>query len=120
MACAESGAGPSLEEGYAACRELLRRQPELDGLAVYNDLPAVGAAQALREARRRIPADTALVSGGNTIVARIHSPGLTSVDPNPYRQGYRSAELLIEVVEKKRIRPAHEILPVQLVLRESS
>lgn len=113
-------AGPSLEEGHAACREILEREPGLDGLVVYNDLPAVGAVRALKEARRRIPADTALVSGGNTIVARINSPTLTSVDPNPYRQGYRAAELLVEVVEKKRMRPAHEILPVQLVERESS
>ncbi|MGO8694994.1 MAG: LacI family DNA-binding transcriptional regulator [Rectinemataceae bacterium] len=113
-------AGPSLEEGHEACRRLLEREPAMDALAVYNDLPAVGAAQALREARRRIPTDTALVSGGNTIVARIHSPSLTSVDPNPYRQGYRSAELLIEVVEKKRMRPTHDILPVQLVEREST
>ncbi len=111
--------GPSIEEGFAVCRQLLSGHPDIDGLVVYNDLAAVGAAQALKEAHRRIPADTALVSGGNTIIASIHSPTLTSVDPNPYRQGYRSAELLIEVVEKKRIRPSHEILPVQLVLRES-
>ncbi len=113
-------AGPSLEEGYGTCRELFEREPSMDGLVVYNDLPAVGAAQALKEARRRIPADVALVSGGNTIVARIHSPKLTSVDPNPYLQGSRSAELLIDVVERNRMRTSHEILPVQLVEREST
>ena len=96
---AVASVGPSIEEGCAVCRELLSRHPDIDGLVVYNDLAAVGAAQALKEAHRRIPADTALVSGGNTIIASIHSPSLTSVDPNPYRQGYRSAELLIEVVE---------------------
>ncbi len=112
-------AGPTMAEGVVACRELLAKDPELDGLVVYNELPAVGAIQALRDAKHRIPQDTAVISGGNTLIARIFQPTLTSVDPHPYQQGYRSAQLLIEVIQKKRIRPTHEILSVQLIERES-
>lgn len=112
-------AGPTISDGDIACRELLAKDPEPDGIVVYNDLPAVGAIQALKDAKRRIPQDTAVISGGNTLIARIFQPSLTSVDPHPYQQGYRSAQLLLEVIQKKRLRPTHEILSVQLIERES-
>jgi len=112
-------AGPSMADGNAACISFLEQNPKLDGLVVYNDLPAVGAVQALKDARRRIPQDTAIISGGNTVFARISSPSLTSVDTNAYKQGFQSAQLLMEVIGKKRLRPTHEILPVHLVARES-
>jgi len=47
-------------------------------------------------------------------------PSITTIDFNPHKHGYEAANLLLDVLAKKRIQPFHLILPGNLVERDST
>lgn len=73
----ESG-GESLAEIETA--QLLRRDPDLDGLLVTVDTFATGALTALAGLGRRVPQDIRLVTRYDGLRARLAQPPLTAVD----------------------------------------
>jgi LacI family transcriptional regulator len=61
-----------------------------------NDMMALGAMVALREARLHIPDDIALIGFDATPYARLVTPPLTTVTQFPDRLGRRAAQMLLE------------------------
>jgi LacI family transcriptional regulator len=110
----------TMEDGERVCTGALERRVEFSAVLTTNDIVAVGAIRAVRAAGRRVPHDVAVVGGGDTIIAGVHSPTLTSTVLHPYEQGKEAGAMLIEVIERRRLRPTHTILPVALVARESA
>ncbi|MBQ0167171.1 MAG: LacI family DNA-binding transcriptional regulator [Treponema sp.] len=108
------------EAGYTAVLEILAEDPECTAVVTFNDTIALGVLKALREHQIAVPGRMAVVSAGNTMITRIHSPSITSIDMAPYAIGAKAAELLIDVIEKRRMQPSHELLQAFLVERESS
>lgn len=107
----------SAASGHAAMLRLLERVPDLDAVFAANDLMAVGAMRALRDAGRGVPDD--VVGFDDSDTARESEPPLTSVAQDVERAGFLMAELLLEQVggatESRR-----EILPTHLVVRAST
>jgi LacI family transcriptional regulator len=85
-----------------------------------NEIQARGAIKALQERHISIPEQTAVVSMGGSSLAVIGYPKLTTIDFSPIKIGRESARMLIEVIERKRIRPSHLIVSGKLIERESS
>lgn len=110
----------TMEDGERVCAHALERRLEFSAILTTNDIVAVGAIRAVRAAGKRVPNDIAVVGGGDTIIAGVHSPTLTSTVLDPYEQGKESGAMLIEIIERRRLRPTHTILPVALVARESA
>jgi DNA-binding LacI/PurR family transcriptional regulator len=105
---------------------LLARCPDLDAVFVANDLMAVGALRALRDAGRRIPDDVAVVGFDDSPLSRVTDPPLTSVRQPVDEMGRRMAELLVRLIaaedesgngEAEQLRP---VLDTELVVRSSS
>ena len=112
---------PMLEEqGYKVFMQTIKRIPDFTAVVTFNDTIAVGVLRALKESNLAVPTRVAVVSAGNTMITRIHSPAITSLDMGAYEIGSKAAELLIDVIEKRRIQPSHEIIQTRLVERESS
>jgi DNA-binding LacI/PurR family transcriptional regulator len=65
--------------GYARTLRLLTEHPDLDALFVAGDLMAAGALQALADQGRRVPADVAVVSFDDSVIATSTTPALSSV-----------------------------------------
>jgi DNA-binding LacI/PurR family transcriptional regulator len=117
--------------GELATTRLLARAPDLDGLFAASDLMAIGALKALRLAGRRIPDDVAVVGFDDIPMSTFADPPLTTVRQDTVLQGRAMARMLVS-----RTRPGlaleplgdlppvdaldHLILPVTLVVRESS
>jgi DNA-binding LacI/PurR family transcriptional regulator len=122
----EAGASPppvgfgafTRESGETATRELLEREPDLDGLFVANDLMALGAMTALKAAGRRIPDDVAVVGFDDVELAKHADPPLTTVRQPIAEQ----ARLMVEILVR-RIGGATDqesvVLPTTLVERSS-
>jgi len=108
------------EEGYQIVRDLIEDKEDFSAVMTFNDTIAVGALRALKEKDIKVPGKVAIVSAGNTMITRIHSPSITSLDMGSYQMGFKAAELLVEVIEKKRIQPSHTIIQTHLVEREST
>lgn len=112
---------PMLEEqGYQVFMRTIKEIPDFTAVVTFNDTIAVGVLRALKESNLQVPSRVAVVSAGNTMITRIHSPAITSLDMGAYEIGSKAAELLVDVIEKKRIQPSHEVIQTRLVEREST
>jgi DNA-binding LacI/PurR family transcriptional regulator len=68
-----------VETGRRAMAELLRRDPDLDGVFAASDAMAVGALQTLAAAGRRVPEDVAIVGFDDVELAAASTPPLTTM-----------------------------------------
>ena len=103
--------------GYRAARQLFRDIPPT---AIFgaNDLIALGALRAAREAGLRMPDDLALAGFNDTPEAALI--GLTSVHVDQEEMGARAASLLIAQLEGHVITERSVVLPAELVVRDST
>src|SRR5206468_11910749 len=89
-------------------------------LFVANDVMAVGALGALREAGLRVPRDMAVAGFDDIAIARHLTPPLTTVHVDAYQLGERALQRLLR---RDAGEPApghsHEVLPTWLVVRAS-
>lgn len=112
---------PMLEEaGYREFEDIIAKKPDATAVVTFNDTIAVGVLKAISRMKMSVPQKMAVVSAGNTMITRIHYPTITSIDMNAYTIGAKAAELLVDVIEKRRMQPSHEIIQTHLVERESS
>ena len=88
-----------IEPGRARDRAPARRATTPDAIFCANDLLAIGALSALREAGLDVPGDVALVGMDNTPLAEVTWPTLTSVDLGSAERARIAAELLLERIE---------------------
>jgi len=109
------------EGGYTGTVELLRRHPEITAVFAANDTMALGARAALREVRREVPRDVALVGYDNSLLARSRFLDLTTVDNRGYDVGVACGEVLLRRLTGEYDGPPETIvLPPRLVVRSSS
>jgi DNA-binding LacI/PurR family transcriptional regulator len=104
--------------GAVCMRQLLDDDPALDAVFAANDLMAIGALRALREAGRRVPDDVAVVGFDDIEAALYTAPPLTTVHSPMSDQARATARLLLGLLEGE---PADSvIMPNELVVRESA
>ena len=108
------------DEGHRAFSQILDSGTGCTAVVTFNDTIAVGVLRALKEKNVPVPGKIAVLSAGNTMITRIHSPSISSLDMDSYDMGLKAAELLIDVIEKKRIQPSHTLVQTRLVEREST
>jgi LacI family transcriptional regulator len=107
------------ESGAAAMRRLLALPEPPTAVFAASDLMAVGAVQAIRAARLRIPQDVAVVGFDDAQIARLVDPPLTTVRQDKRGLGRAAGEKLVSLVEDDGDTTPF-VLPVELVVRESS
>jgi len=112
----------SEEAGVHAARHALARRRTTkslpDAFACANDELALGLVIGLRDAGLRVPED-ALVSGWDDVMAARYA-GLTTVRQPMRDLGVRAAQLLDQLIRQTRETPVHEVLPTELIVRQST
>jgi LacI family transcriptional regulator len=83
------------DEGRIAGETLLRAGKPFTALFVFNDISAIGAMTALRQAGRRVPEDVSVVGFDDIEFASIANPALTTVRQPLYEMGSTAAEILL-------------------------
>lgn len=107
--------------GHGAMRDLLTASPRPDAVFAVNDLLAVGALLAAREAGLEVPRDLAIMGFDDIPIARLMSPALTTVAQPQRLLGTRAAELLFERLgDAVAVAGRSEELPFELIVRESA
>ena len=81
--------------GHDATLKLLARGVRPTALFAANDLMAIGAMEALREQGVAIPSEMAVVGFDDIFIARLVSPGLTTVSQFQYEIGVVAGETLL-------------------------
>src|SRR5699024_346228 len=85
-----------LEIAQAATTALLTQHPELDGLVVANNLMAIGAIRALRDAGVRVPDDVAFVGIDDPPWAELLRPAMTTLGQPTTRMARSAFDLLVD------------------------
>jgi DNA-binding LacI/PurR family transcriptional regulator len=116
------GDSPSPELGYEATRKLLASHKPFTALFAFNDISAMGAIRALREARLHVPEDVSVVGFDDIQSAAYQNPALTTVRQPLREMGRIAAETLL-----RRIRhPASDshggetMVEPKLMIRETT
>jgi LacI family transcriptional regulator len=112
----------SIETGYQGMKKLLNLPIRPDGLFANNDILAVGAMKAIKEAGLRIPADVAVVGFSNWQFSELVDPPLTTLSQPGISMGREAVSLLIDQIEKPISERTftNKILDIDLIVRKSS
>lgn len=108
-----------IEPGRRAAELLLARERP-DAIFCANDLLAIGALSALRDAGLDVPTDVALVGMDNIPLSALTWPSLTTVDLGSAERARIAAELLLERIESPEGETRLVGVEPRLVVRASS
>jgi DNA-binding LacI/PurR family transcriptional regulator len=106
--------------GYPVGKALLERRRKFTAVFAYNDISAIGAIWAFREAGLRVPRDISVVGFDDIPAAAFANPSLTTVRQPLLRMGQIAAQTLIERIEERGIYQPEIAIEPEFVVRESS
>jgi DNA-binding LacI/PurR family transcriptional regulator len=107
--------------GYDCMKRLLELKERPTAVFARNDFTALGAMNAIKEAKLRIPEDIAVVGFDDIPMASHMSPSLTTVKQPTREQGHIAAEFLLRrIAGKGSIARQERILDCELIIREST
>ena len=109
----------SPELGYWITKRLVASGERFTALFAYNDLAAIGAIRAIREAGLEVPTDVSVVGFDDIEAANYHSPTLTTVRQPLKEMGEIAAKTLMQAIESKRGADEIAVKP-QLMVRQST
>lgn len=109
----------SLDWGRLAAEEALRRWPATNALICADDLIAMGAMEFLSEAAIPVPDQVCVIGFDDTILARLHTPPVTSV-AQPLGQMAETAITLAAPVTSASSSHRTRKFPATLMVRASS
>ena len=106
--------------GYPVGKQLLARKKAFTAVFAYNDISAIGAIWAFREAGLRVPEDVSVVGFDDIPGAAFGNPALTTVRQPLLRMGQIAAQTVIERIEERGTYQPEIAIEPEFVVRESS
>ena len=113
----------AVEPARRTARDLLTGERRPTGILAMSDVLALGALQAAAELGIAVPAELSVVGFDDSPAAALATPALTTVAQPHEEKGRLASEWLIRALEEGttlRERRRREILPTELVVREST
>ena len=113
---------PSHEPGYLATQRLLAGGESFTSLFAFNDVSAIGAIKALREAGLRVPQDVSVVGFDDIQSAAFQNPGLTTVRQPLRTMGMLAAQTVLQQIgaPASAIHAQQIVVDPEFVVREST
>lgn len=87
-------AGEAMEDSLRATQQLLAQGIVPDGIICGEDVTAIGALKALRQAGFQVPEQVAVMGYNNSDYARLSEPALSSIDNKPEQVALLCVQLL--------------------------
>jgi LacI family transcriptional regulator len=107
------------EDGGAALKALLARQPDVTAVFAIYDRVAVEALQATTALGLEVPRDLSIIGLDNVESPPAGYPRLTTVGFSHYQAGHSAAKLLAEQIEQPALSYGRIVLRSELIERES-
>lgn len=108
------------EGGYGAVQSMLQRSRLPTAVLCSNDLTALGAMAALRDAGRQVPEDISVIGSDDIPFTRLANPSLTTLKLSREELGKLAFQALDRMLRSKRHRGVRYVLETQLIIREST
>ena len=101
-----------------ATLRLLSREDRPDAILAFNDIVTYAAFDAIKAKGLKIPEDVSIIGFSDGDTAAFVTPRLTTIADQANLQGRKACELLMRNINgDKKI--YHEVLPMELIIRES-
>ncbi|GHV68969.1 LacI family transcriptional regulator [Bacteroidia bacterium] len=111
----------SVASAKEATKQLLMLKNRPDAIFGINDDLAIGAIQAIKEQKLRIPEDIAVFGFSNSQRSQYMNPSVSTVNQFPQKIGELAAELLFDqILDPKHARTRKEVVSSELIVRDSS
>lgn len=107
------------ESGHLAVRHLQMQRTDVDAIFAANDMMAIGALVALRDMGIDVPGQIAVAGFDNIPLARLISPGLTTMAVDIADLGARAVNRLSTVIDGENV-PQTELRHPSLIVRNST
>ncbi len=107
------------KEQIEVMTNLLKLKDRPTAVVVCDDILALTLENICRELELSLPEDLSIVSFNNSLVARLTTPKLSSVDINSFQLGIEAASQMINHIENPNLVATKIIVPHYLVERES-
>ena len=109
------------EIGFKPMEELLRKTRDFTAIFCFNDIAAIGAIRALKDAGLTVPGDVSVVGFDDILSAAYSTPSLTTVRQPLTEMGKRGAEILLgRIADRDKPHPSEIVMAPELVVREST
>ena len=110
LVIALEGDDPTLEPGRVATHKLMAKSISFSAIFAFNDLSAMGAIVALREAGLDVPTQVSVVGFDDVMGASTNNPPLTTVRQPLQEMGRAAATALLQRIRNQRATepPCHE------------
>jgi len=116
------GDSPSPEVGYGVTHKLVANREGFTALFAFNDISAIGAISALRDAGLRVPEDVSVVGFDDIQSAAFQNPRLTTVRQPLHKMGETAAATVLQKIIRPDRSSAFRRITVEpdLVIRDST
>jgi len=116
------GPEPGLGPGIEATRNLLETKLPFTAIFAFNDITAIGAIVALRDAGLRVPKDVSVLGFDDVLAASTNNPPLTTIHQPLRAMGQAAAITLLGLIRDDMPRPHPPVITVypKLVVRKST
>ena len=114
--------GPCLfnaQSGYEQTQSLIAGGKDFDGVICATDTIAAGVLLALREADIRVPEDVKVAGFGDSKLAALMTPSMTTVHYYYEESGKEAARMVMEQMEQGKDFAKSVMLGYEIVLRKS-
>jgi LacI family transcriptional regulator len=109
------------EIGYKPMQSLLKKTRDFTAIFCFNDIAAIGAIRAMKDAGLSVPGDVSVVGFDDIQSAAFATPSLTTVRQPLFEMGKRGAQVLLErIADREKEFPAEIVMKPELVVREST
>ena len=108
------------KDGYKNIHKLLESGLQFTGVICFSDMIALGASKAIKECKRRIPEDIAIVGCDNIQFVEFFDTPLTTVDLAKTELGIKAAQILIQSINKEVQVPKQVVFEPRLVVRKTT
>ncbi|MGN0335545.1 MAG: LacI family DNA-binding transcriptional regulator [Lachnospiraceae bacterium] len=106
-------------DSFEPIRELLELPDPPTAVVVSDDILAVLVEHTCLSLGVSIPDDLSIISFNNSLISRLTSPQLTSIDVNSFQLGIEAASQMINHIENPNLLAAKIIVPHYLIERQS-
>jgi DNA-binding LacI/PurR family transcriptional regulator len=110
----------SPELGYPVVEQLLQNGRRFTAIVSFNDIAAIGAIRALRDANLRVPEDVSVIGFDDILVAAYHTPRLTTIRQPLHDMGETAARVLLQRLQGFKDYPQELAVPPELIIRETT
>jgi DNA-binding LacI/PurR family transcriptional regulator len=116
------GDSPTPQPGYETTRKVLKSGAQFTAMFAFNDISALGAIRALREAGRQVPEEVSVIGFDDIQSAAYQNPGLTTIRQPLRQMGMTAAETLVRRINapKNAEYPKSIVAEPELIVRGST